>query len=787
MGFSTALVAATESSELPALSFDGKPCDLSQWVLVGPFPLAASTARSSPAKPATIAASLEECREQLGDFPFISEQLPREAIRWARMQDSGMVLVNGALGFDRNQSLRGTASVAYANIRAVADTASFAAIGCEDEVELFLNGALIGTLAKSSAFAQGQNLVALQLRAGSNLLAVRMKHASATGPLSIRLFATEKAAEDFARSKRAVSLQEVMPELNSTLAVAVKGWNPTLEKIALVTAEEQVRKEIAVEKTASAANLPLDGVPADLYRVRAQFEDGQTVLSDFVCVGDATQVYENLARRPRPAKLAENPDFLAIMRRWEILNQPEARDSTDNERKRKVIFILREYAEILGRDPDPQGVFTAKPGIHILGFTSGIDGQVQFYRVFFPRRVAAAQPIPLVVILPTVVSSERPFIESPFIAHQLETEIAAGVAEEQGVALLWPGYRGQPWANPIDLAHLTEVYADLAHRLTIDPHRVYLYGGCSGGMLALGELVYRPRFYTAAYLRDAFFHRQTNRYAERDPFTAWPDYQKWIAAADPAAEFLRTRNSTPLRIVNDNNSEPGHGELRFAEEFVREARRFEIVPVAEWKSGVIFHNVEFEQMVRWFLRQQRGDPSDECVNWPRTNDGPGPIAKAFAKPFVVVEGTQGSAAQRSANRAITQRFQEAWSRNQFAGCRVVPDTEVTAEMRTTVNLVLIGNAETNLVWQAIDDRLPFKVSSTAITYGAHRWSKSSSALQAVVESPWNPSRQIVLLGGCDLKSARFGTLELAMDGWYDFAIWETERLIPKLVVAERLK
>jgi hypothetical protein len=163
----------------------------------------------------------------------------------------------------------------------------------------------------------------------------------------------------------------------------------------------------------------------------------------------------------------------------------------------------------------------------------------------------------------------------------------------------------------------------------------------------------------------------------------------------------------------------------------------------------------------------------------------GPINHALADRFVVVEATNGTDADREACRRISRSFQEAWRKSQYGDCRVMADSALTVEEERSSNLVLIGNAETNKAWGQLAAKLPAHLKSDSIAIDGRTFQGKDLAIQGVVVHPDYPERRIVFIGSANPATAVFGTQELAIDGWFDYAIWRNVGGKAELIAAER--
>ena len=406
------------------------------------------------------------------------------------------------------------------------------------------------------------------------------------------------------------------------------------------------------------------------------------------------------------------------------------------------------------------------------------------YRLFVPSNYRAGEGrLALIIFMTTVFERKGPFLESVFVAKHGRVERLAGqlaeLAEKLGIGILWPGYRIRPYGNPTEFSHLEEVLRAVDADYPVDTARLYLYGYCSSGMTAAMEAVLHPRRYAAMACIDPVMHRVKHRFDDDGKYDRFAAYQAWLQATDPVRPLAAMRD-LPVWIVHQG-IDPGHGPLAHAVDFVTEARavgnhpRFDRI-----KDDSVTDISIYERQFSWLAQQRREEPAP--LDFAVAKGGP--LSRAFAERFIVVEATEGGDAEKAANQALSLAFQKAWRDTNYVGCRVIKDRELTAEEERQSNLVLIGNAQANQVWQRLAAQLPVVLSADGITIDGHSYQGRALGLQAWFPNPRQPEKKVVLLGGYAPEQAAFGTLELALDGWFDYAIWDGAHG-PQLMAAER--
>lgn len=110
-------------------------------------------------------------------------------------------------------------------------------------------------------------------------------------------------------------------------------------------------------------------------------------------------------------------------------------------------------------------------------------------------------------------------------------------------------------------------------------------------------------------------------------------------------------------------------------------------------------------------------------------------------------------------------------------CPTSTDMALTKEEEESCHLILLGNAQTNGVRRRYQVSIPVRMSPGSVEIGGEQWSGQKLGVQAVFAHPKNVSRRIVVIGADDVSSANIGTMDLSLDGWFDFAVWDHGKLI----------
>lgn len=124
----------------------------------------------------------------------------------------------------------------------------------------------------------------------------------------------------------------------------------------------------------------------------------------------------------------------------------------------------------------------------------------------------------------------------------------------------------------------------------------------------------------------------------------------------------------------------------------------------------------------------------------------GPIDDCFNSAFLVVEpsGTSPNAKFDTWSKAEAAHFHERWSSAIRGELRVKKDTEVTDDDLKRYNLLLWGDAVSNILVAKVLPTLPIRWDAKAITVGKQSYDAGEHALALIHPNPLNPAKYVVL-------------------------------------------
>jgi hypothetical protein len=480
-----------------------------------------------------------------------------------------------------------------------------------------------------------------------------------------------------------------------------------------------------------------------------------------------TQMENRLAQlRPDP-KARINAETL--LRRLEILCEPENYKLEDRKWQEKIAYTMGCLAGLLGAlergNPDPA---KDAPGLHIRGFASSLDISTQHYRLYVPNIYQRGQKLPLLVILPTSISaSQRPFIESPFIANHRDAMRISRVAEKYGFALLWPGYRNVPAGLPSENAHLDGVLKAVQADYDLDLQRIHLYGVCSGGIFAGNAAARWPGRFASIIYNRAIFKRAPEKTMD------WTKTQlQWFQITDPTESILRN-DTLSIFLTNTENVDEGHGEIALSHEFLDKAASLGKIVTADFSPPAI-DDSHWDRVFQWAASCHLKSPDDKPSGFGAPDGFAGPVQNIFTTPVIIVEGTGGTSSDIRLIKTFSQSLQSAYADFFYgAKCKAIKDYEFDGTGFEGYSIILIGNISVNKVWQKMSGILPIEADNNYVRLGGYEW-RGNYVFQAIYKIASDTSKYIMLLGASKTSHLMYCPTALLFEGTHDFALWRID-------------
>jgi len=158
---------------------------------------------------------------------------------------------------------------------------------------------------------------------------------------------------------------------------------------------------------------------------------------------------------------------------------------------------------------------------------------------------------------------------------------------------------------------------------------------------------------------------------------------------------------------------------------------------------------------RWVRSRNLGEPArvrdgdlDHVERYPGepSRPGPGGLAKAIHRPFLIVAGTLS---RSEGSLAIARAISDAWWVRAAGLAPIVRDVDLTDELRRDHSLILIGGPDVNAESAALRKSLSLVVDATGATLGGHRIAGEHLACAHWQPDPRAPDSSLLVLQAGD--------------------------------------
>lgn len=260
-------------------------------------------------------------------------------------------------------------------------------------------------------------------------------------------------------------------------------------------------------------------------------------IDDSFYIGDPATVYNNVISL-RDTKAPTSEEYLsldAIAQRYEVLTAPAYSHPSVWSWQMKLRLIIKDGINAI-KDPSSTQ-WTKEPGLHLREYISSIDGAHEPYLICVPQSYNS--PAPLVVTLPPVLGTGRPFLESAFLSSMNDLYGIERAANESHILVVRFGNRGNLWDAPMADAQFFEVLSDVERDFDVDRSRTYLLGYSESG---------RHSFLLAEHYPSLFAGIATYG-ALPDAYNGDESHYRW-AQYNNVSSMIKNLDNIPTIIVN---------------------------------------------------------------------------------------------------------------------------------------------------------------------------------------------------------------------------------------------
>ena len=155
----------------------------------------------------------------------------------------------------------------------------------------------------------------------------------------------------------------------------------------------------------------------------------------------------------------------------------------------------------------------------------------------------------------------------------------------------------------------------------------------------------------------------------------------------------------------------------------------------------------------------------------------GPILEIFATPIIVVVGSHASNNRDQENIQLVVESLAAGYEKYFHGakCNVKIDDDVMQDDIEKHSLILVGNPQSNSVWQKLQSRIPLSVTLEKILY-KNATLTENHAFQAIVRNPCAADKFILMIGAGNLQNLPQVSMDDIFRAWYDCIVFGKHRV-----------
>jgi predicted esterase len=536
---------------------------------------------------------------------------------------------------------------------------------------------------------------------------------------------------------------------------------------------------------ARAMDWRIDDLPEDsLYYCEVSM-NGQSVTEPFfygnpdIGANRLSEQLEHVSRREESTSL----DLSAMLTRLRHILLPESRKAPWWDQK--VAAAFAEGENNLADLTTSERTFLSAPGMHLRGYRSSVDGQVQNYWLYVPEKaLRSGKPLPLVIAPPYEFPLNVPFLETGQVAFFNENERYKLMSDEFGFAVLQIWGRGQDhggtaiWGTDV-LESIGAVQRDYP----IDVNRIYLTGSSEAGRqaLLLAER-YPNRFAAVAVIGPQMGLRHPSSIMDLQTNNLWDQY------SSPMSQLGNLVN-TPVLLIHeiDDDTVP----VGYSESFIGAAKTVGVNATLSIinRGGHSFHQDPvglMRSVFEFFDGKQRSSSSRMIVEntaVQRFGVKKGPLEDAFGGPILLVEGTQGEPKDNSVARGVADEFRKSWRETYFVDCPWKVDAEVNDQDIQNKNLIVVGDEGTNSLLKRVADRLPVDVTRHGISIEGRDINGDHLGYIYISPNPLNPKKYLVVIGMNRWKAVKGWKLIPSRDGTGDYFVFDLGGPAPKQIDA----
>jgi pimeloyl-ACP methyl ester carboxylesterase len=467
-------------------------------------------------------------------------------------------------------------------------------LGSSNGIKVWLNHNLLISKKSGRQVDPYSDIAITDLKKGRNFVLVKLTNNEENMGFSIRLIPSLNVAlKRYLNSPRSTILDHSILKkgdfnlskalIDTGVAAQVQILNKSKEPFSDLTGKLKENWNSKIERLSD-----------DLYYCRISL--GETFFETPFYLGDADQALSSYQKRYDLLNLKTEQISInlgALFIRYKHLLDPANRKSDDPDWQAKVIMLISEFEYILSKLENNQEPFRDAPGVHLRGFTSKIDGQIQYYRVTAPSisKQQEKGKLPIVVTYPPAAEHNREYLKSVFVAGIAKRRLE-DLSNKYGYLLLHPSARGNGYGNPIAIEDIFQAIEAVKQDYNVDEDRIYLDGGCEGGLEALLLGARYPSKFAAIGVSNPMVNR-TNLLSKESDSPVHKFLKDWIVYRSPM-NLVENLSNVPIIIIHDNEGGPKDPPVQESINFIERCKRLGFKPTFEYyeKGGLLYDEVD---------------------------------------------------------------------------------------------------------------------------------------------------------------------------------------------------
>lgn len=370
--------------------------------------------------------------------------------------------------------------------------------GSDDGMKLWLNQELLFSFDGERENLKYNEYTRAHLKKGMNFLLIKSNYKGITWYFNLYLSNPVYAKKKYIRYKYFDFLENNIVDKDSILNINLNLFTQdTSFSIKILKNNNQILNKSFIACTNP--KIPLKGLNDGIYSCRVIFPADTFDRKFFY--GDIFKQFTILENEIKKfKKLDERTEISinALLFRYKHLFKHKEKfginfdDLQNSEWQKKMVFIYDELCILSAKIKNNNETMCNIPGLHIRGFRSKRNGQLQHYAIFVPDECTKQkEQMPLVIEFPVGVVMPRPFLENYPLADHSRLERLKSIAEKYGFAVLWFGSRNF-YNFPISLNSTIDFINEVKTDYNIDMNRVFSISACDGGRKSMQFAVDNP-------------------------------------------------------------------------------------------------------------------------------------------------------------------------------------------------------------------------------------------------------------------------------------------------------